>query len=640
MKRILFAFLIAFAATACYDDSYLRKQVDENRQSIIDLQALIGQPVGSLPELKIEDGHLYVSYNKGEEWEDLGAVSSPSEDCVVTDAVLGDTYVKLTLSTGTQIKVPLYVEQTPDAGETDGVKSYYMDEIAKTKASLYSLMNEPCIVFPLITDVHYLATTSLRPELIDVTMNNMIELAKDIRFDCLISMGDIVQGTDPMEETSAEVRHVYEQFRRLGVPLYSCIGNHDTNIYYKIGEVFQKDHVFTLGQLYNLYMRDICGVSYDMASSGTNYYKDFPEFNTRFIFLNSNEGDTYGHSDETLAWFRQAMDSERETYIFSHRKCSTTSTYHNDAAMAEIIKNSENFRMFFYGHVHYDCEFATPFAHESTPYLAFAQNAHKCYNHELKDTAPAEAVIPKRVVDTVDEDCFDIVVIRPHSQKVNLVRFGAGVDREFNLKTGRSMGESVASTLPEEISIELDFSKGWPFAEPVTAKEDQFHNGELYTYTYTYDYEGMTKYWDVEFYLSRDKIDGFDYSYENGCLCYNANGLTNSSNSYGIISIPYMRDRYLKSIAVTNDTADKKRFTVRKGFNTTPGKKDYTTSFYVAAGKTHTFTFPLTASDNATLIAPGMGTGASGLKDYALRMRDADTKVSKIVFTYSKTKPE
>ena len=67
---------------------------------------------------------------------------------------------------------------------------------------------------------------------------------------------------------------------------------------------------------------------------------------------------------------------------------------------------------------------------------------------------------------------------------------------------------------------------------------------------------------------------------------------------------------------------------------------DYTTSLYVAAGKTHTFTFPLTASDNVTLIAPGMGTGASGLKDYALRMRDADTKVSKIVFTYSTTKPE
>ena len=65
MKRILFAILLAVAVTACYDDTDLRNQIEKNKQSIIDLQSLIGQPVGSLPELKIENGHLYVSYNKG-----------------------------------------------------------------------------------------------------------------------------------------------------------------------------------------------------------------------------------------------------------------------------------------------------------------------------------------------------------------------------------------------------------------------------------------------------------------------------------------------------------------------------------------------------------------------------------------------
>ena len=646
MKKYLFTVLVAIIAVACYDDSNLRKQVEDNRQSIIDLQALIGQPVGSLPELKIENGHLYVSYDKGNEWEDLGAVSGSSEECAITEAVLGETYVLLTISNGTEIKVPLYVETQPETGKTDGVKSYYLEEIAKTKESLYSIMNEPCIVFPLITDIHYLATTSMRPELIDVTINNMIELAKDIRFDCLIAMGDLTQGNKAMSETEAEVRHVNDQFRRLNVPLYSCVGNHDTNIYYKIGDTYQKDHVFTLGQLYYLYVRYIYGVTYDMTSSGTNYYKDFPEFNTRFVFLNSNEGDDYGYTDETLAWFRQVMDSGRETYVFSHRKCSVTSEYHNDAAMAEVIKNSENFRMYFYGHVHYDCEFATPFVHESTPYLAFAQNAHKCYNHELKDTAPAGAVIPTRTVDTVDEDCFDIVVIRPNSQKVNLVRFGAGLDREFNLKTGRSVGESVASTLPDEVTLEVDFSAGWPFAEPIAAKEDQLYSGEVYTYTYTYDHEGATKYWDVEFVLSRDKIDGFEYSYtepdsdKGGTLDFKANGLSNSSNSYGMMSIPYFRDRYLSKIIITNGNDDSSRYTIRKGFNTTPAKRDYTTAVTAKAGKSYTFVFPLTASDGKTAIAPGLGTNSSVLRDYALRMRDANQKISKITFVYTKTKPE
>ena len=107
-----------------------------------------------------------------------------------------------------------------------------------------------------------------------------------------------------------------------------------------------------------------------------------------------------------------------------------------------------------------------------------------------------------------------------------------------------------------------------------------------------------------------------------------------------MITIPYVRDRYLKSITVTSGPDASERFTIRKGFNTTPRGKDYTSAVTVGAGKSHTFEFPLTASDKETLISPGVGTGNSGLRDYAIRMRDANSKVSKIVFTYSKTKPE
>ena len=591
---------------------------------------------GVTPKLKIEENRWSVSYDNGETWEDLGVAGAVTEtvtSCLFESVDVSDGFVFVVLADGTSIKLPM-VE--------DGVRSYYLDEIAKTKATLRELMTEPCLVFPLITDVHYLATTSMRPSLIDVTINNMMEIGKDVRFDCVVCMGDLTQGNKAMDETRKEVEHVYDQFMKLGVPYYPCIGNHDTNIYYKVGDAYMKDHVFTLGQMYGLYIRDINNVSYDMASSGTNYYKDFYEFNTRFIFLNSNEGDDYGYSDETLAWFTYAMDTDLDTYVFSHRKASATSSNNNEPAMAEVIKNSKNFKMLFYGHVHYDCEFAAPFKFESTPYLAFAQNANKCYNHELtnEEAIAAGGVIPKRTVETADEDCFDVVVIRPYSQKVNLVRFGAGVDREFNLKTNRSVGESVSSTLPDEVSLELDFSAGWPFAEPIVAKENQLYSGEVYTYTYTYDYEGVERYWDVDFVISRDKIDGFEYAYEDGCLSYKANDLSNSGNSYGMMAIPYISGRYLKSITITNGSTSQKRYTVRKGFNTTPGAKDYTAAVKAAAGTSYTYNFPLTASDDKTIISPGLGSQSSGLRDYAVRMRDANSKVSKIVFTYSKTKPE
>ena len=314
--------------------------------------------------------------------------------------------------------------------------------------------------------------------------------------------------------------------------------------------------------------------------------------------------------------------------------------------MAEVIKNADNFKMLFYGHVHYDCEFTAPFTQEHTPYLAFAQNAHKCYNHDVSESWPEQAVLPTRTVQSADEDCFDVVVIRPYSQKVNLVRFGAGVDREFNLKTKRSVGESVSSTLPDEITLELDFSAGWPFVEACASKENQVNNGEVYTYTYSYDYSGVTKYWDVELVISRDIKDTFEYSYvapadgKGGYLYFNNNGGSNSSNSYGLISIPYMKERYISSITVTNGDSAKMRYNVRKGFNTTAAAKHYTTSLTVKAGASYTYQFPLTASDGSTIISPGIGTSSSGLRDYAFRMRDGGAKISKIAFTYTKTKPE
>lgn len=252
MKKLLLFFLSVVMMTACYDDTELREMIEKNKQSIVDLHALIGETTESLPELKIEGGCLYVSYNKGDEWENLGQVASPSEECLVESAELEESYVVLTLSNGTSFKIALYVEsqpeQQPQPEEETGVKSYYLDEISKTRASLFALMSEPCIVFPLITDIHYLATTSMRPELIDETVKNMYEISKDIRFDCMISMGDLTQGNKAMDKTEAEVRHVYEQFRKLGVPFYSCVGNHDTNIYYQKDGAYQKDHIFTLNQ--------------------------------------------------------------------------------------------------------------------------------------------------------------------------------------------------------------------------------------------------------------------------------------------------------------------------------------------------------------------------------------------------------
>ena len=522
------------------------------------------------------------------------------------------------------------------------VKEYFKEELDKTRATLYSLSDEPCLVFPMITDIHYLAETSLRPRLIDETVKKIISLSKDVRFDFLACLGDLTQGNKAMSKTEKEVEHVYDQFAKLGIPFYTCIGNHDTNIYYKVGSTYMKDHVFSTEQLFSLYISDIQGVTWDRSSmAGTNFYKDFPDLNIRCIFLNSNEGDDYGFSDETLDWFVKSMNTERDVYVFSHRNPATSSSYHNQDEMTAVMKNASNFKMLFYGHVHYDCEFTAPFS-DKNPILAFAQNSHKCYNHDVGESWPDQAVLPKRVLETSDEECFDVVVIRPQSNRVNLVRVGAGVDREFDLITGMSVGESAQEVVSEDVTVSVDFSAGWPFVESCTAVQDQCNDGEVYTLPFTYTLAGVERTMDMKCVISRGKVDDFKYSYveptengQDGHISFENATVSGDGSTYGLLSIPYVEGMYIKSVSVTHCTpTTSERFNILEGFTTV---MDYSPAVYVKKNTIKTWDFPLEGSKGT--ISPGKGKPTSGLRDYSIRMRSPNIDLKRVSFVYSTTKP-
>ena len=108
MKRILFAALVAVMTVACYDDTHLQKQIDANRQSIIDLKEYLdGQPEVVLPKLKIEGVNLKVSYDGGTVWETVGKVSAAPEECLVESVTLDGDVLVLVLSDGQSFNIPL-----------------------------------------------------------------------------------------------------------------------------------------------------------------------------------------------------------------------------------------------------------------------------------------------------------------------------------------------------------------------------------------------------------------------------------------------------------------------------------------------------------------------------------------------------
>lgn len=44
---------------------------------------------------------------------------------------------------------------------------------------------------------------------------------------------------------------------------------------------------------------------------------------------------------------------------------------------------------------------------------------------------PEGAVMPERTVNTVTQELWDIIIIKPESRTVNMIRFGAGDNRNF-----------------------------------------------------------------------------------------------------------------------------------------------------------------------------------------------------------------
>ena len=198
--------------------------------------------------------------------------------------------------------------------------------------------------------------------------------------------------------------------------------------------------------------------------------------------------------------------------------------------------------------------------------------------------------------------------------------------------------------LPEDFSITLNFEQGWPFNETCAAKETQKVTGEPYTYTYNYEVEGEQKSENMNFFISKGGM-ATDYSYEyvDGALFFDSD-LT-KQNSTAMIALPVVPSRYLKEVRavhngtpyVHNGTNYYPRFNLQKGFLNEAG-----TALDTSNGKTYGRMDPGVETVMSLPFEKSAGVFVHSELDvtYAVRMRDNDLRMTKLVITYSKTKPE
>ena len=316
------------------------------------------------------------------------------------------------------------------------VKSYFQDELETTANSVRALRTEPCLVFPLCTDIHYLSATSQVPHSFDTMIRNMDALSNLIRLDFVACLGDVVDGESTRSVTVNQLQHIFDGFRSLDMPLMFSSGNHDANRY-------GSDTPFTLDELFKF---EYYGRRND-ATGGQNWYLDFANFKIRFIGLcttsTGTSGTAYAYPTGTDVWLTGVLDGVPEGYTVVLLEHLSPIAEHNwnrtlptgasgvlSAVNTWLAADNSNRLIEFIGHAHSDYSF-------TSPWLTICTTCQKAETVFTEDKTadpskhPAGAKQWKMTPGTATEDCWDVVVLRPESKKVNCIRFGAGEDREF-----------------------------------------------------------------------------------------------------------------------------------------------------------------------------------------------------------------
>lgn len=316
------------------------------------------------------------------------------------------------------------------SGESEiTIKDYFTAEMADTVSKVRALQTEPNLTFFVVTDIHAYFATGMET-LYKTSVENMRYLLTEVPCDGVINLGDTIDGY-PLASTAKEYGNlISNEFRKIGIPYYSVIGNHDDNRYHSTSS-----ERLSVGQRYQLLVNPTRGVVPDLT--GLNYYVDFPEFKVRMVCLNSVSDYTYKFTTDTCTWFSSVALNTPDDYgviVASHVSPFTSWNYSeavptNSATIMSALSTyaaSKEVIAFITGHNHVDDVF-------TAPYPGFTLGCEKFENDTSdQDQWPAGAVKPIRTAGTASEDLWTVVVVRPESRKVNLVRFGAGSDYEIS----------------------------------------------------------------------------------------------------------------------------------------------------------------------------------------------------------------
>ena len=286
----------------------------------------------------------------------------------------------------------------------------------------------------LLTDTHYTVNGTWED-----TVCNIRSVARQVGYDAIIHMGDFTDGMLSKRLTEKYVTRILDDLESCQVPVYVTVGNHDSN-YFR-----NRKNTYTVEEMCRIYRLDV------PEDNRLDYFVDMSEYSVRMVFLSSfDDGERirYGYSEEQLGWLKETLySSEAGTrfLIFSHDAPLARLDYwsfhvRNGEELLDILEECNAMPQyqvagFFYGHTHADYVFGE---------CSFPVISVGCAKLEyFTDKKPKGAVAWRREADTVTQELWDSVLIDFDAQRLRMVRFGAGEDREVSFAKEESVYKNV-----------------------------------------------------------------------------------------------------------------------------------------------------------------------------------------------------
>lgn len=351
----------------------------------------------------------------------------------------------------------------------------FENEVKKIAQRITELCERPCLAFNILTDTHEKKGDSESERLINQTFKN-VRRVSDISFsDGLIHMGDILYpypnstpeqiASNPYTDWRKVNEHLDEyvgKLRKLNSRVYVCIGNHD-GLYSQ-----QVNEFYTYGSLEKFNERYTVRESFQPW-----YYFDNEKTKTRVIFLAvpsrdnnpDQEGVFYSIGPNQMQWLAYVALNLPDTWnvlIFSHIHVYDDNFYTGDSSAAVFAalttafctqdaysnqdydidvdfswRTSGKILAMVSGHTHADgiIEDNSDFSSYDLlfPIITVASSNMLMRGTTSVQHHPNTYTDPTRTKGTVTEELWDTLIYRPDLDKIFMVRFGAGNEREINV---------------------------------------------------------------------------------------------------------------------------------------------------------------------------------------------------------------